>query len=727
MRKILLYIFLLCIFLVQASTPLDNRSRAIIAMNKQHLSVKNPDKDAKMIKSDGGEYDLNDIYYPVIIKLSNDSVVDDLEALGTIIMHRRENFLLACIPYAQLDSVSRLPLVNRMSLSAPMSLTLDCAREMSCANDVQQGIDLPKAYDGDGVVVGFSDIGFDPSHPNFSDGRLSRFVHYDELHALKYDMTTPQQMLQFADTTEWHATHVAGILAGGYRGVPYWGVATGSEIVATTSSLYDMALLSGVEDVVQYAQAKGKHAVVNMSVGYYLGAHDGTSLFNQYLDLLGEEAIICLSSGNEGTKRVYISFDAKEDGDELRTFVYDNPNVSGIEMRGAIDLWSSDSREFLVAMTIYDRNTKQFVYTSPFIGTADGGASSWGIASSTHASDNDVSIPLFETDLTGAVRIYSSLNLENNRYNVYATIDVKNHQLDLSGVLGRYCIGFVMRAQEGTHIDAYADGSRLVFNALGVDGFTNGTPNRSISDLACGKNVIAVGASNSRNKTPRVDNSEESYNFEVDNVAVFSSYGTLDDGRKLPHFCAPGNMIVSSVNSHYANLLSEKDRNSLAAKVNVEGKDYYWISECGTSMSSPHAAGIIACWLQADSSLTVHDVIDIAQSTARTNFSDIGNPKWGAGNIDAYAGLKEVLKRSGVGNVIYDFGNKVIITPIGYKEISVEVPGATIYNVEMYSSSGIKVCSQVDTNINAQMLVSGVYIIKVSHSKGESIERILIK
>ena len=323
MRKILLYIFLLCIFLVQASTPLDNRSRAIIAMNKQHLSVKNPDKDAKMIKSDGGEYDLNDIYYPVIIKLSNDSVVDDLEALGTIIMHRRENFLRACIPYAQLDSVSRLPLVNRMSLSAPMSLTLDCAREMSCANDVQQGIDLPKAYDGDGVVVGFSDIGFDPSHPNFSDGRLSRFVHYDELHALKYDMTTPQQMLQFADTTEWHATHVAGILAGGYRGVPYWGVATGSEIVATTSSLYDMALLSGVEDVVQYAQAKGNPAVVNMSVGYYLGAHDGTSLFNQYLDLLGEEAIICLSSGNEGTKRVYISFDAKEDGDELRTFVYE--------------------------------------------------------------------------------------------------------------------------------------------------------------------------------------------------------------------------------------------------------------------------------------------------------------------------------------------------------------------------------------------------------------------
>lgn len=726
MRKILLSLFVLIAFVAQPSTPLDNRSRAIMESIKGGGMpiVVNLD-DNKGLKSQVTEND--EIYYPVIIKLSNDTVIDELEALGTVIMHRRENFLLACIPYSQLDAVSRLPLVNRMSLSVPMSLTLDEARKMTNVNLTQQGVDLPQSYNGNGVVVGFSDTGFDPSHPNFRDGRLMRFVHYDELHALKYDMTKPQEMLQFADTTEWHATHVAGILAGGYREMPYWGVAPGADIVATTSSLYDMSILAGAEDVVKYAKSKGVPAVINMSLGYYLGPHDGTSLFNQYLGLLGKEAIVCLSAGNEGNKRVYIPFDAVNDGDEMKTFVYDNPKVCGIELRGAIDLWSSDSREFMVALTIYDRETKEFVYTSPFIGSMSGGASSWGISSSALATDNDVSIPLFESGLTGSVRIYSSLNLENNRYNVYAMVDVKNNQLDTSGRLGRYCIGFITRAQAGMHIDAYADGSRLIFNSLGVEGFTMGTSQRSISDLACGENVFVVGASNSRNTAPQVDGGVSKYGFNVGTVADFSSYGTLDDGRQLPHICAPGNMIVSSINSHFVSRLSESTLGSLAAKTMVDGKGYYWISECGTSMSSPHVAGVVACWLEADSSLTVQDVIEIAQSTASTDYPDFPNSQWGAGNIEAYAGLKEVLKRGGVGDVLVDAEINPIFTYIGERQFVVEVPQCEIESVEVYSTDGKKVLLSSTSYVDMSVSAPGVYIIKVKHSKGTSVELILIK
>lgn len=726
MKKYLLLLFISVVVVTYAASPLDNKSRAILEQIKQ-LPSQSPlsGKDFKSATDEGIVSEI--LYYPVIIKLSDTSVIDELEALGTVIMRQRENFLLACIPYNQLDSVSRLPLVNSMSLSAPMSLTLDCARYMTRINNVHQGVDLPQPYDGEGVVVGFSDIGFDPSHPNFTDGRLARFVHYDELQAQRLEISTPQQFLQYADTSEWHATHVAGILAGGYKGVPYWGVATGSEIVATTSSLYDMAILAGAEDVIEYANNVGKPAVINMSVGYNLGPHDGSTLFNQYLDLLGEEAIICLSSGNDGKKKIYIPFDAKEDGDELRTFVYDNPNINGIEIHGAIDFWSADNRDFLVALVIYDRITKEFVYTSPFIGAVPNGASSWGIASSSLASDNDISIPLFDSDLTGAVRIYSSLNSENNRYNVYATIDVKNHQKDSTGQLGRYCVGFIARAQCDTHIDLYADGSRVVLNHLGVDGFTNGTPARSVSDIACGKNVIVVGASNSRNKTPQINGNEKSYNFNVDNVAAFSSYGTLDDGRKLPHFCAPGNMIVSSMNSHYTRQLNEYEQSSMVAKTSIAGKDYYWIAECGTSMSSPHAAGVIACWLQADSSLTVHDAIEIAQSTAEKDFSDISDPKWGAGNIDAYAGLNEVLKRAGVGNVLAEDSYKMILRTIGYRQLEIEIPNSSFKEVQIFSISGQLVYSSKSTQLNVASLQSGVYLVKVLHAKGELIERILIK
>lgn len=730
MKRCFLLLLVLMATIAYATSSLDNRSRAI-AFSIKHERSGRSKIQLKGVKSVADETEtLDSLYYPVIMKLANDSVIDELLSLGSVIFHKRENFILASVPFGQLDTISRLPLVSRMSLSAPLSATLDSARVMTGVNKIHSGLELPQAYNGEGVIVGVSDIGFDPSHVAFNDGRLKRLVCYEELQARRYDMSTPQEMSSWAtdDSTEWHACHVAGILAGNYRGNPYYGVATGADMVVTTSNLYDMAILAGVEDIIATAKREGMPAVVNLSLGNYTGPHDGTSLFNQYLDLLGNEAVICLSSGNNGDNRVYIPFDVENDGDELKTFVYDYPDINGIALNGAIDLWSADSREFLVALTIYDRNTKSFVYTSPFVGAPQGGASYWGIASPALATGNDISIPLFETDLSGAVRIYSSLNLENNRYNVYATIDVENRQRDESGRLGRYCIGFIVRGDKGSHIDMYSNASSggVVFRSLGVDGFTNGTHTRSISDLACGYNVIAVGASNSRNNAHQVNGQMVGYNFNTGETAYFSGYGTLADGRVMPHFCAPGNMVVAPVNSCFTSLLRDESLQRLAAKAYVDGKDYYWVADCGTSMASPHAAGVIACWLQADPSLSVHEVVDIAQSTARTEFADYPNPKWGAGNIDAYAGLIEVLKRSGVGGVSVDNTYKMVLTPVGYRQFEVEIPFAQIKKLSVYSTSGLLVCSSSSAHIDASELPSGIYILTATHSHGSTTTRIIV-
>ena len=703
---------------------LDNRSRALadeLMRQRKQLVAK---QKVKKLEKDS----LAPTYYPVLIKISNDSVIDDLRALGTIIMRQRNEFLLACLPLDSLDAISRLPLVNRMCLSAPMSKTMDKAIVMTGVNKLHNGIDLPQSYNGEGVVVGISDIGFDHTHPAFSDGRLKKLVAYDELHALKYDMQGEDEIAKWTtdNNLEWHASHVAGILAGNYQGNPYRGVATGSDIVITTSSLYDMAILAGVEDIIDYAKSIGKPAVVNLSLGNYVGAHDGTSLNNQYLELLGEEAIICLSAGNEGKKKAYISYNIVNEGDELKTFVYDNPDINGKELKGDIDIWSSDTTKLSIAMTIYDRITKRFVYTSPYLNAQDGGTASMNIATSSLLREGDVAIPISEEELTGIVSMYSALNLENSRFNVYATVDVKNKHLDESGLLGRYCIGFIIKGAVGTHIDAYANSSRVIFNGLGIDGFLTGNPTRSISDFACGKNIIAVGACNSRNETPQVDESIATYNFNINNVANFSGYGTLEDGRKLPHFCAPGNMIVAPISSWFTAMCNEKTLQAMAAKETINNKDYYWVSECGTSMASPHAVGIIACWLQADSSLTVHDVIEIAQSTSNTSYSDIADPKWGAGNIDAYKGLKEVLKRGGIGNVSYN-NDELLFRSLGYKEFSIEIPNSEMLELNLYSISGSKVLTQSNGYVDARNLESGVYIIRVLHTKGECIERILIK
>ena len=62
-------------------------------------------------------------------------------------------------------------------------------------------------------------------------------------------------------------------------------------------------------------------------------------------------------------------------------------------------------------------------------------------------------------------------------------------------------------------------------------------------------------------------------------------------------------------------------------------------------MSAPAVAGTIALWLQADPTLSVARVRDVLQhSSLRDSYVRSGyGERWGAGKLDAYAGLRYVL------------------------------------------------------------------------------------
>jgi subtilisin family serine protease len=54
-------------------------------------------------------------------------------------------------------------------LDEAVSANLDASRKSSRVDSVHQGIQLPVAYSGKGVVVGIFDGGFDYTHPAFYD------------------------------------------------------------------------------------------------------------------------------------------------------------------------------------------------------------------------------------------------------------------------------------------------------------------------------------------------------------------------------------------------------------------------------------------------------------------------------------------------------------------------------------------------------------------------------
>ena len=292
-------------------------------------------------------------FEPAVVEVRSEAWLDSLTDAGARILRRRGDLALAYLPIRR-DSVSpespsRLRRDDglRQSPRRVIRPVLHKAMEWYGAGRVFSGEGLPQGYDGGGIVVGICDIGIDPLHPTFIDAgsgesRIRRIVQYKESQGERIEVCPEDYSAWKTDTVaEWHATHVAGIMAGGGAGSPYRGVAHGAEIVVTTSQLSDVGLLAGVEDIIEYARSVGKPAVVNLSMGSYNGPHDGTSLFSRYMDMLGEEAVICLSAGNEGNRSNTLQFDFR-DGHEYAEMWIGSRDYANYDIYGMTDIWGLD-------------------------------------------------------------------------------------------------------------------------------------------------------------------------------------------------------------------------------------------------------------------------------------------------------------------------------------------------------------------------------------------------
>ncbi len=128
----------------------------------------------------------------------------------------------------------------------------------------------------------------------------------------------------------------------------------------------------------------------------------------------------------------------------------------------------------------------------------------------------------------------------------------------------------------------------------------------TVGSPGCAREVITVGATD-----------------DLDRIANFSSRGPTKDGRTKPDVCFPGVNIVAA-RADSVNLGPVRD-----------GK-YMEIS--GTSMATPHAAGVVALLLEAYPEMKPEEVKKRLMDTA----VDLGLPAntQGAGRGDALAALK---------------------------------------------------------------------------------------
>ena len=719
---------------------------------------------------------INPSYALAIAQLNDGVTEEDLKAQGVNVIRSRSGFAFIAVPLDDAERVAATKGIKRIQFERPVQQKLKYARFDTGVDKIHEGMGLSQAYTGKGIVCGIVDQGFDLNHINFLDENGEPRVKYFERVGYNYNYKNPTDPIaertiyntpdairsyQTDATTTYHAAHTMGIMAGSYKGtaktasltdtepyvaiddipVPFYGVAYDADIVAANCEEYtDILIAIAVEDLLGYAEAYNKPMVVNLSLGTNQGSHDGKAVVCQFFDVLVEElnAKIVMATGNEGDQKIAANKTLTAEDNLFQTFITGDTfktEQGDIYVRsGQVDIYGNDLKPFkslqaIVWNTSRGRISKR--YTLDINEETLGSGKYWCSSSDYQDYDSDVVDATLAQYFSGTIGLFCEVDSSLGRSHCIVSFDlVDNAEKNIDN---NYKIGFIVEGEAGQRLDAFSVGYFHGMSDWGVDGFSDGSCNGSVSDMACSKSTLSVGSYNTSEGWAQLDGfryAQENAGIKLGKVSPFSSYGTLIDGRNLPDVVAPGAYIISSMNRYYLEV-NENTFGNFSAVANVDGVDYPYAWAAGTSMACPMVSGIIALWLEADPTLSMEDIRDIIRQTSRMDedMLEADPVKVGAGKIDAYEGLKEVLRRkaAGIQGVQAD-DNRLVVSQAGERGVKVFLAGAKKLRAEVFTMSGVKVLEQTTNGDEALLDLSGKnkgsYVIRVN---GKQSKCILVK
>ena len=642
--------------LLQAQTPSQVRisasTRQFLFRLQKEMQQKNSHPDQFVYnRAPSGEVLVN-----AFLKVSAEFQEEQLKATGAITGTRAGNIRTVRIPVDRVAEVCRIPGLLAIDMDQPAAADLDSARLRTRTDSVHLGLGLPRPFNGDSVVVGIVDAGFDYSHPAFYDSTYTRYrvrrVWEQKGTGLapaafgygaEYSDSASILSKAYDITETIHGTHVGGIAAGsGYNGpggnhLKFRGIAYKSDLVFVAmypSAEYWLStgmadMLDGVNYTFQYAASVGKPAVANLSWGCPLGPRDGNSLFSQAMDnLTGPGRIFVLSGGNNGQNKIHISKNFTPADSLLRTFTTFpsslNPKIN------KVDFWGDTGKTFQAQFTLYNGNSQ---YT----------ASQWiGLDDSTRlitlkGSNGDT---LFIT-VTGVADEFNG--------KPHMLVQFLNRVSDRVGISIKAFSGTV-HAWQGVVVKTtgyYGTFTRYAFNWA-----KDGDATYTTGDLVSTRSGIAVAAYNSKVNYTNVSGVNVPYSgYLRGRIASFSSIGPTADGRVKPDIAGPGLGLASAVSSRdpdyqpggssYGNIVAE-----FTSPLN--NRSYSFGMAGGTSMAAPVTSGIAALLLQINPELNPAEIKDLFRKTAiRDNFTGTipaaGSTTWGSGKVNAMGAVRELL------------------------------------------------------------------------------------
>ncbi len=471
-------------------------------------------------------------------------------------------FYLATVLYSSLDQVESdariLKLETTENLSEP---TNDLAVIQTNVDAVYNGWGVP-ARTGAGVKIAIADSGLDLTHPDIPTP------------AEAYDMTDgtgPSTWgTNVANTKSAHGTHVTGIAVGSgeLSGGQYKGVAPGATLYFYKIGNDTNALASETDEIeaVNRALAVGCD-IFSMSYGGSDTYMDGSNAICQAIDAAVAGGMVCfIATGNMAAQRVHYSVDVA-------------PNTT----------------------------SESFNYTTSNLLPAGTNVSFRLIWRDGSATDGNLTLTCANLDssetLTQSFSASSNRGTESKSY-VLATKQP-------TGTPKTYNFNLQNTATSGNTPKVH------VYYLSGYGTFNNPDPAYTITNPAMADSAIAVGAWTQRREWTNFQGQLVPYSsFTTGTLAPFSSLGPRIDGTQKPNIVAPGAATISTRESvaglaiNTSNIIDNDGFN-----LDGSGPANYYVM-WGTSMASPHAAGLAALVLEDQPSLTPAQLKQALTSTA---------------------------------------------------------------------------------------------------------------
>jgi subtilisin family serine protease len=633
--------------LVKSNTPSSLSGYGQRLLNKAGR-LKNCQPDTSLIE-EFGLLQINDIVYAgAMMQIHNLSAIQLLKSKGVKVGARAGMILSVKIPVNQLEEISNLDQVVFIDIDVPILQKLDKVREHTGADLVHAGYELPQGYCGQGVVVGIIDGGMDYTHPSLWDTSLSTYrlirvwdQNNDNLPPTGYSYG--HEMIAQGDilaeetdlTDDSHASHVTGIAAGGYSGIThdFTGVAPESSIMFVSYRYSNSDIADGIAYIFDQAEQLSMPAVINLSLGEHFGPHDGTSMFDRFIDsITGPGKIIVGAAGNEGGDTIHLQKTFSATDSLLYTFVKFPWGDNLTYGYGYIDIWGEPGKEFYVSINVYDIENDEYEDYTDYMSSTNSGLHTYSLA---------------DTDPDGTDYIYADMEIVpvdpySGKPNVLVYFDneVQNGPGD-----GYDFIEIEILCTEDNTIhmwNSFADG---YFTDLEYLENSCGDPDYTVGELGgIASSIISVGAYTTKNEYYDYSNSHQIiyYDTAIGALAPFSSRGPTVDGRMKPDITAPGNVIVSAINSF--DVTYDTNEVEVTHGITPMSKEYLFAAFEGTSMSAPVVTGIIALLLEENPNLCPADVKTLLQNNAisDTNTSAVPNHSWGYGKVNAHALTKEL-------------------------------------------------------------------------------------